>query len=291
LIKIEQELGYRVVVTGSAGGIGREVTKLLAQKGYRVIACDIDEKGLKEIAAQYPSVTPFKIDLTKKNECDKLVQKAGEDGASLEGLINVAGLAQPGPACGFGDDKIQLLFDVNTFAPMRLTRSMIPIMLRTARGGSIVNVTSVNGRNAWPWSGVYASTKAAMNLFTDCIRRESLANNLPLRFSIVAPGAVHTPIVDLYTDKLKSWAETNSDSPFAPACNREADFQLRMRKRNLDVSLIAVDAVTVARVIVEAFEDPTPYAYYHVSTWQFSIVHYAALYLPTYLGDYLMTLM
>ena len=233
----------------------------------------------------YPNVTPVYLDVRKPDSCQSLADLVGKDGGSLDGLVNVAGIVQNGPACGFNDEQIQLLFDVNTFGPMRLCRMLIPIMLRTERGGSIVNVTSVGGKVAWPWSGNYSPSKAALNLFSDSVRREAKANNLPIRISVVAPGAVQTPLVHAFVDNLRAWLSKNPTSPFAPGVKAEAEFLGALQEYGLGTSSVAIDPKIVADTVMDVLNDPNPSTYYLVATFGFKIIYYLALYLPTCLAD------
>ena len=277
----------RAVVTGAASGVGKEVTKILSSQDWIIFACDIDSKGLT--TANYPpNVTTFSLDVRDVKSCEDLAELVGRDGGSLDALINVAGIVQAGPAIGFNEEQSRMIFEVNTFAPMRLTRLLVPIMLRTKYGGYVVNVTSVNSKVAWPWSGLYGSTKAALHLFSESLGRESFGNGLPLRVTCVAPGPVDTPMADTQSERMKEWALKNRDSPFVKACEKEADFQLKMKAKGWGVQHVAISPTKVAEVILSILQDPSPSSFYLVCSPAFAFIYYFALYLPRFLADRLL---
>lgn len=275
-------------MTGAASGIGREVARILATKGWRVYACDVNTAGLEEGLGQFPNVVKVTLDVASEESCKKLVQEVSANGASLDALINVAGIVMQAPATAFDEKQVQKIFDINTIGPMRLIRDFVPVMLRSDRGGWIVNVTSIGGKVAWPWSGVYSPTKAALNLFSDGVRREAVACGLPLRVTIIAPGPVYTPMVHKFTENLVGYAKTHPDDPFSIGIGAEGKFQQDLEKRGWGVDMVSVTATDVANQCVNAVEMFNPPAYVFVARLPFRLLAFGALYLPTYLGDRLL---
>jgi len=276
----------RAVVTGAAGGIGRAVAEELARRGWHVVACDVSREGLDLLAKSCgANLTTVVLDVTDEAQCARLADDVSRDGASVHALVNVAGLSQPGPVMGFDERAMRRLFDVNAFGAMRLVRLLMPALLRSPLGGNVVNVSSTNARSAWPWSGYYAPTKAALELFADILRREAVANGLTLRVTNVAPGAVRTPLMDAYTDKLVAWARSNADSPFQPACHAAAQRQVHLRERGFPQWLFAVSPDAVAAACVDAVEAAHPPARVLVATPIFAALFHADLWLPKWITD------
>lgn len=249
----EKVAGRRALVTGSASGVGKEVTLILASRGWRVWACDVNVKGL-EVYDSFPNVNAVVFDVTDPAACERLAEDIGKDGGSLDALVNVAGIIKPGPAIGSSDVDSKVVFEVNALAPIRLARLMIPLMLRKATGGVIVNLTSSGAFLGWPFSGAYSATKSALSLFSDCLRRETLANNLPIRVRVVEPGPIDTPLAQSVPQLLKQFATQNPSNPFTPACEKVADFQLKLMKLGYGVDAVALSARDVADIVVLAVE-------------------------------------
>jgi len=277
-------LGRRAVVTGAASGVGREVVKLLAEKGWRVWACDMNVSGLEELS-QFPNVTRCQMDVSSADSCKKVIQDVSNDGGSLDGLVNVAGIVQQLPACGVDDERLRKIFEVNAFGPMRLCRELVPVMVRSPRGGWIVNVTSIGGKVAWLWTGGYSPTKGALNLFSDLVRRESLACKLPIRVTVIAPGPIYTPMIHNFVDNLKAYPKNNPKDLFSVGMAAEADFQDMLVKRGYGPAQVSVTPLQVAERIVNALELESPPAYEFVARLPFKLMTWAVMLLPTYWGD------
>lgn len=148
--------GRRVLITGVSGGIGKLVAVKLCQEGWRVWGVDMDQEGLNKLQSQTgPNFTPVRISLSDEKACENLVSSIGADGGSLHALVNIAGLLHNGPALAHTEQEMRQIFEVNAFAPMRLTRLCFPLMLRNASnaGGTVCIVTSSGDTCSWPFSG------------------------------------------------------------------------------------------------------------------------------------------
>ena len=91
-----------------------------------------------------------------------------------------------GPIIEFDVEKAKAVYDINVFAPMRLTNLVAPSMI-SHRSGVIVNIGSIVGLVPTPWSGVYCSSKAALHSLTEVLRAELKGFNISVL--LVAPGA------------------------------------------------------------------------------------------------------
>lgn len=278
--RITNAKGRTAVVTGAAGGVGKEAAHMLAEQGWNVYACDVDAAGLER--AGFPKqVKTVTFDIRDAGQCQMLVDKVNsETGGKLDALLNIAGVVQPGPLMGFSEDQIRFVYEINTFGPMRLCNMFIPLLIKGQFGGSIVNLASIGAKIAWPWSGNYSATKAALASFTEALRRESLANNLPLRVSVVAPGPIKTPMAHLFTERMNAWVDKNEGHAFHPACAKEARFQQGLKDRGYSQDVVAVLPEQVAAKCLELLDDMDPDGFCFVYNWAFSILYDACWYLP-----------
>ncbi|MFD1715678.1 SDR family NAD(P)-dependent oxidoreductase [Amnibacterium flavum] len=183
--------GRTVIVTGAASGIGRATAERIAREGGRVIAVDISEEKLNELAATLPAseIVVVAGDITKQESVDAIVAAAGE---RIDGLANVAGINDDfSPLHETSDAMWDRVIGVNLTGAFKLSRAVIPVMLAAGQG-SIVNIASEAGLrgnasgNAYTVSkhGVIGLTRSAAFMYG----REGL------RINAVAPGGVATGI-------------------------------------------------------------------------------------------------
>ncbi len=178
------------IVTGASRGLGQVSAKRLCTEGWTVAALARDADALDALAEAHPGVVPVACDLT-------------DPGPALEEALSAL-FAAHGPCtllinnAGFGlraaVEEIPLAlwrrqFELNLFATARLAQAVLPGM-RAAGEGCIVNVSSVAGRIATPYSGAYAATKFALEAASDALRLEVAPFGISV--ILVEPGPVAT---------------------------------------------------------------------------------------------------
>jgi NAD(P)-dependent dehydrogenase (short-subunit alcohol dehydrogenase family) len=184
-----------VVVTGASTGIGAACAAYLDERGFRVFATVRKQADADRIAALGSSrLEPLSLDVTDAESIAGAAQTvgAGLEGAGLAGLVNNAGITVDVPLEFVEIGALRRQLEVNSIAPVVVTQAFLSL-LRRARG-RVVNVSSVNGRVASPFSGPYCMSKFALEAFTDCLRQE-LAD-WGMHVASVEPGAIETPMWD-----------------------------------------------------------------------------------------------
>jgi NAD(P)-dependent dehydrogenase (short-subunit alcohol dehydrogenase family) len=183
--------GTTAVVTGAASGIGRAAAVRLAGEGARVVATDGNAAGLDELRSEHPSITTVPGDLLDGAFITELVG-AAEGVGPVNVLANVAGIMDHFvPITEIEDAMWERVFGVNTTAPMRLCRALLPLM--TARGGgAIVNVASVAGLGGSGAGVAYVSSKHAAIGLTKHIAFTYGPQGI--RCNAVCPGGTETNI-------------------------------------------------------------------------------------------------
>jgi NAD(P)-dependent dehydrogenase (short-subunit alcohol dehydrogenase family) len=184
-----------VVVTGASSGIGAACARYLDEKGFRVFATVRKKQDADEIAALGSAgLEPLLLDVTDAESSARAVStvEAGLKGRGLAGLVNNAGISVDVPLECVDIGVLRQQIEVNAIGPAALTQALLPL-LRRARG-RVVNVSSVNGRVASPFSGPYCMSKFALEAFTDCLRQE-LAD-WGMHVACVEPGAIDTAMWD-----------------------------------------------------------------------------------------------
>src|SRR6266699_1245214 len=181
-----------VVVTGASTGIGEACALRLDRRGFRVFAGvrrEVDGGALKQKASS--RLTPILLDVTDASSIKSaaaVVAALGEEG--LSGLVNNAGIAIAGPLEFLPIDELRRQFEVNVIGQIAVTQAFLPLLRKGH--GRIINMGSLAGKSALPFTGPYCASKFAMEALTDSLRMELLPWNIPV--SIIEPGSVTTPI-------------------------------------------------------------------------------------------------
>jgi len=190
-----------VVVTGVSTGIGWGIAKVMTAKGFRVFGSVRKQADAERLRAELGErFSPLTFDVTDEAA---VVRGATEVGAALAGgrlwgLVNNAGMAMAGPLLESKADEFRQQLEVNLIAPMVVIKAFAPLLgtdrARTGPPGRIVNISSVGGRIAAPFVGLYAASKHGLEGLSESLRRELMLFGIDV--IIVAPGAVATPIWD-----------------------------------------------------------------------------------------------
>jgi len=172
-----------VLVTGASSGIGKNITEMLAKRGYFVYAGARKDKDLKMLDAM-DNVKSVRLDVTKQDEIDAAVKMISEQGRGLYGLVNNAGVAIVDTLIEVPEDDIQFLFDVNVFGVYRVTKAFAPLIIESK--GRITTIGSISGIGSGFFFGPYSMTKHAMEAYTDSLAKEM--KKFDVKVSIVEPG-------------------------------------------------------------------------------------------------------
>ncbi|HLV49326.1 MAG TPA: SDR family oxidoreductase [Erysipelothrix sp.] len=180
-----------IIVTGAGSGMGAATTAMFVDEGAHVIACDMNESGLKQWEGN-PNIISLQVDLTQKAAIDKIseVVKHQCDG-KLHGLCNIAGINDLGyPLLETDDERWDRVIDVDLKAPFRLIRAIVPILIENG-GGSIVNVGSYAALrgNHGP---SYTAAKTGLTGLTKSVAFGHAKDNI--RCNIIQPGGTATNI-------------------------------------------------------------------------------------------------
>ena len=248
-----------VIVTGASSGIGEAVSRRLFGSGFRlVLAARRGERiqSLKkelEPASQIPSAAalPSRIlgvtgDITKKDDRERLVSEAMRVFGRIDGLVNNAGFGQRGPIEMVPVESIRRNFETNLFSLIALTQLVIPIM-RSQGEGRIINVGSVAGRIARPFSSVYDATKHALEAITDGLRGEMLP--FGIRVSLIQPGFILTEFLDV-ANKISN-PVIEQAGPYIPYLSGFSGMSQKARR-------IAGQPDDIAQLVVRALTDERP---------------------------------
>jgi len=178
--------GKRVLVTGAAQGIGRAIAELFAQEGASVIALDLKAEALATLAGAETLV----VDLLDP----AAVAAAGAAVGTVDVLVNCAGYVDAGDLLSATERGLDLSFDLNVRATIRMTQAVLPAMLAAGRG-AIVNIASVAGAMIGvPNRLAYCASKGAVVGLTRSIALDYVGQGI--RCNAICPGTVQSPSLD-----------------------------------------------------------------------------------------------
>jgi NAD(P)-dependent dehydrogenase (short-subunit alcohol dehydrogenase family) len=183
------------LITGASRGLGREIAKLFAQRGMKLVLTARGAQALQETAKELEKLTPVVAlpgDVGDPAHADQLVQLALQRFGRVDVLVNNASSIGPSPMPRLEDyplDALVKVFEVNVMAPLRLIQLTLPQM-RERGDGVIINVTSDAAVQAYPGWGGYGASKAALEQLSRVLAGELEGSGI--RVYLVDPGDMNT---------------------------------------------------------------------------------------------------
>ena len=173
-----------VLVTGASTGIGRHLTETLAENGYHVFAGARKDKDLAALDA-IDNVTAVKLDVTKQDQVDAVVEMIRESGTGLYALVNNAGVGGGGEVVDTPVENQTFVYAVNVEGVYRTTKAFAPLVIESS--GRIVTTGSIAGTiSAFPGFSAYSGSKHWIEAFTDSLATEIEPHGGMV--SVVEPG-------------------------------------------------------------------------------------------------------
>lgn len=224
-VKITQKVVFmkNVLITGSSSGFGKLTTETLLKKGYTVFATmrSITTSSAKtihelKVLAKKCAGKLHIIELDVRDELSVInaIKTAYDLEGKIDVLINNAGVGSTGWTEAFPDKQVQKMFDINVFGVQRVMRAVLPAM-RERKEGLIINLSSIQGRVVFPYSGIYTATKFAIEGFTESYHYELAP--LGIDVVILQPGGFRTSFESVQsgpadTERLASYKDLE-DAP------------------------------------------------------------------------------
>jgi len=205
--RLEGKVG---IVTGAAHGLGATLASALAREGASVAAVDVCHdlppvlypmgteeelnKVVEEIKALGRRAIAVKCDVSKASEVERMIKRVLDEFGRIDILVNNSGVVTFAPFVDLAEEEWNLIMDVNLKGPFHCCKYVLPHMI-AQKAGKIVNIGSVDGRQAMPSSLVhYCSSKAGLHMFTEALSKEMAEHNINV--NCVAPGPIWTPMIE-----------------------------------------------------------------------------------------------
>jgi NAD(P)-dependent dehydrogenase (short-subunit alcohol dehydrogenase family) len=183
------------VVTGGGGGIGRAIALALAAAGAHVAVGDIVPERCEETAARVREsgreCLALPMDALDSGQIRTLTAKAAERFGRIDILVNNVGGVSRRPFLEQSERSWRRHIDLNLVSMLAATSAAVPVMIQGGRGGSIINVSSIEASRAAPGYAVYAACKAGMLSFTRTMALELAEHRI--RINAIAPDLTVTP--------------------------------------------------------------------------------------------------
>lgn len=211
-----------VIVTGASSGIGQSLCRLLADRGSTVLAVarradrlDALQSATSEASGQIIAIAG---DVTDANVREEIQQTAASiRGGAVDLLVNNAGIGAIGPFAEATEERMRQVMEVNFFAPVELTRTLLPNLRlasqREGRSAVICNISSVLGHRAVPNKSEYCASKFALHGWSDSLRAELASDQIQV--TIVSPSTTRSEFFDslIETSPDQSSSSLGSWSP------------------------------------------------------------------------------
>ena len=202
--------GKTAIVTGAARGIGRAIAEAFAGEGAKVVLADLGSLahrpavgwhyGLspeselagaaKKIRERGGSCAALEVDVSDRASCQNLVEESLEAYSSLDIVVNNAGILRTGALADFAERDWDRIFAVNVKGIFLLSQAALPYMKE--RGGVIINIASVLGKQGYARIGAYCASKFAAISLTQSMAAELAEYDI--RVNAICPGNVDTPM-------------------------------------------------------------------------------------------------
>ncbi|OQX87261.1 3-oxoacyl-ACP reductase [candidate division KSB1 bacterium 4484_87] len=192
------------IVTGSARGIGRSIAEKLAQSGFGIVICDINEEQIqatvKDIEKIGVKAIGVKVDVTNASDVDRLFAETTKAFGRVDVLVNNAGITKDTLLIRMQESDWDAVMAVNLKGTFLCTRAAGKIMMKQ-RSGKIVNISSVVGVMGNVGQSNYSASKGGVIAFTKSVAKELAPRGINV--NAVAPGYIETEMTKILPEEVK----------------------------------------------------------------------------------------
>lgn len=177
-----------VLITGASSGFGKDAVRLFQKNGWNVIAT-MRSPGKETELNKLDRVALARLDVTDAGSIRQAVEEGIARFGQIDAVVNNAGYGSLGVLEAAPAEVVRQQFDVNVFGVIEVIKAVLPHMRRN-KSGVIINVSSMGGRIAFPFSTLYHATKYAVEGISESLQYE--LEPLGIKVKIVEPGGYKT---------------------------------------------------------------------------------------------------
>lgn len=197
------------LITGGSGGIGRAIALRFASEGAKVAVSDVDGRGLQETAARIRELggeaLPLQADVRNAEEVEQAVASIVEAWGKIDIAVNNAGVNRTTPFLDITEDEWDWHMDINLKGTFLVSQRVARRMAKQGTGGSIIQMSSVNGLAAEADQAHYNASKGGINLLTMSMALELAPYGI--RVNALCPGLIETQLTKPLIDNPPAIAE------------------------------------------------------------------------------------
>ena len=187
-----------VFLTGSTGGIGKEIAFQMSSLGAKMILTGTNEERLKNLSNKLPNENDYIVsDLNNSQNIEDLTNQIIERGYLIDILINNAGITKDNLFLRMKEDEWASVLNINLHSTVLLTQKIIKGMIKR-KTGRILFITSIIGHSGNSGQSNYSASKAGVTAFSKSIAAEVASRGITV--NCIAPGFIKTPMTDKLTD-------------------------------------------------------------------------------------------
>jgi len=232
-------------ITGCATGFGRELTRVVLARGYRVAVTAPELQQVEDLVAGHEDrALALRLDVTDSGQVAEAVRRAEEHFGGIDVLVNNAGIGYFAAVEESEEKEIHRILDINFFGLAKMTHAVLPGM-RKRRRGHIINVSSIAGLAAFPSLGYYCASKFAVEGLSECLAME--VGPLGIKVTLVEPSGFRT-----------NWAGTSANDASVEIADYASTAGATRRELRELSGKQPGDPIRAANAIVQVFESPNP---------------------------------
>ena len=190
-----------IIVTGATGGIGNSIIKKMYENGANILASGTNIEKLEKIKKTFNNVKILSFDISQSDNIENFIEDASKElGASLDCIVNNAGITQDNLAIRMSLDEWKKVIDINLTSTFLMCKFAIKKMLKNKKG-KIINISSVVGHTGNLGQSNYTASKAGIVAMSKSLAIEYAKKNINI--NCVSPGFIKTTMTDKIDEKFK----------------------------------------------------------------------------------------
>lgn len=182
------------VVTGAGSGIGAATSRVLSDRGDKVVCADLDINSAERTSKALADAIAVEVDVSSEASCDSLIEKAVAQYGRVDAIVTCAGIEVHGASTDYPLDTFERIIRVNLVGTFLCARAAARKMIAQGDGGSVVMIGSTNSIRGSARAAAYCASKGGVLLLGRSLAIEWAAHDI--RVNVIGPGVVDTPMSD-----------------------------------------------------------------------------------------------